>query len=105
MRRFLKPFFSKIIPGITLLVLQFAILVLPIAELYNTSTYVDVISAVISVMLILFEINRDTDSGYKLIWIAIIGLFPLFGSFLYVYHSWGYKCQLVPKTESLFAVV
>lgn len=85
MRRFLKPFFSRIIPGAVLLILQMALLVMPVAGLFDTALYMDVIIAVLSVIIILFEINRDTDSGYKLIWIAIIAIFPVFGVFLYIY--------------------
>lgn len=88
MRKFLKPLFSKMTLGAILLLIQIAVLVLPVAGLFERHIYMDAAITALSVIVILFEINRDADSGYKLIWIAIIAIFPVFGVFLYIYvHS------------------
>ncbi len=84
-RKFLKPFFSKKIFSIMFFLFQLALLLLPIAGVYERRFYLDFAIAAVSVVVILFEINRETDSGFKLIWIAIIALFPVFGIFLYIY--------------------
>jgi len=84
-RKLLKPFFSKKIFGVLFFLFQIALLVLPIAGVYERRFYLDFVIAALSGVVILFEINRETDSGFKLIWIAIIALFPVFGIFLYIY--------------------
>ena len=88
MRRFLKPLFSKIVLGAIFLILQLALLLFPIMGVYERQVYIDFVAGIIAAAVIIFEINRATDSGFKLIWIAIIALFPVFGVFLYIYvHS------------------
>jgi len=85
LRKFLKPLFSKMTFGAVLLFIQIALIVMTIGGLYEGSIYIDIAIKLLSVVVLLFEINRDADSGYKLIWIAIIAAFPVFGVFLYIY--------------------
>lgn len=88
MRKFLKPFFSKKMFGILFLLLQLVLLILPAAGIYESNIYVDAAINLTAVFVIIFEINRETDAGFKLIWIAIIAVVPVFGIFLYIYvHS------------------
>ncbi len=88
MRRLLKPLFGKKVFGAIFLLLQLALLVLPILGVYERQIYIDFVAGILSLIVIIFEINRETDSGFKLIWIAIIAIFPVFGVFLYIYvHS------------------
>ncbi len=87
-RKLLKPFFSKTVLGAIFLVVQLLILLLPILGVYERQIYIDFVAGILSVIVIIFEINREADSGFKLIWIAIIAVFPVFGVFLYIYvHS------------------
>ena len=87
MRKFLKPFFSKKMFGILFLLLQLVLLILPAAGIYESNIYLDAGVNLIAVFVIIFEINRETDAGFKLIWIAIIAVVPVFGIFLYILNN------------------
>ncbi len=87
-RRFLKPIFGKKMLGVLFLVLQLALIAFTITGIYDSSFVFYGGLTLVSVVVILFEINREITSDIKLIWIGLIAVFPLFGVFLYVYvHS------------------
>ncbi len=85
MRRLLKPFFSKKIFGILFFIIQLVILVLPALGLYDSHVFINGGMTLVAAVLIIYEINRESDSGFKLIWIALMAIVPLFGIFLYIY--------------------
>lgn len=88
MRRLLKPFFGKKVLGAIFLLMQLALFVLPILGVYERQIFIDFVTGILALAVIIFEINRETDSGFKLIWIAMIAVIPVFGVFLYIYvHS------------------
>ncbi len=83
--KFLKPLFSRTVLAIVFLIIQLILLILPVLGVYERSVYTHFFITLTSLIVIIFEINRETDSGFKLIWIAMIAIFPIFGVFLYVY--------------------
>ena len=85
MRRYFKPVFSKKILTVLFVLLQIALLVMPVLRIYNNYMYLGFFMNIVAAGLVVFEINRESDAGFKLIWIAIIAFFPVFGTFLYVY--------------------
>ena len=85
MRKFIKPFFSKKIFGILFFVIQLVILAMPAMGLYDSNMFINGGMKVVACLLIIYEINRESDSGFKLIWIALMAIVPLFGIFLYIY--------------------
>lgn len=109
MRRFLKPFFSKKIFGILFFILQLVLLIMPVTGIYDSNIFLNGGMTLIAISLIIFEINRESSSGFKLIWIALIGVVPLFGIFLYIYvHSdlliTGIKKNLRTLTAKVAAI-
>jgi len=111
-RKILKPIFSKKFPGIVFLLVQLVFFLLPIFGVYERSVYPAVIISLFSVAVICYEINREADSGFKLIWIAMIAVFPVFGIFLYVYvhgdiisRNIRKKLGILAKKESLLSAV
>ena len=85
MRRYFKPLFSKKILTVLFVLLQIALLVMPVLRVYSNYMYLGFLMNIVAAGLVVFEINRESDAGFKLIWIAIIAFFPVFGTFLYVY--------------------
>ncbi len=97
MRSYFKILFSKKIPGVFFLVLQIILLIMPIIGVYERQVYINFVAGAVSIVVIIFEINRQADSGFKLIWIAIIAIFPVFGVFLYIYVHADVILRLLKK--------
>ncbi len=85
MKKVLKPIFSKKIIGAVMLIAQILIFALTVDKLYKYRVYIYGFSAMISIALIVWEINRSVDPGFKIIWIALIAAAPFFGILLYFY--------------------
>lgn len=103
MRRLAKILFSKKILGLFMLLMQLYLLLRPILGVYGNQRYVNFFAYVLSAVVIVYEINRETDSGFKLIWIAILALFPVFGIFLYIYvHSDIIMLKIRKKAGKIF---
>lgn len=85
MKSFLSLIFSRKIFSTLFLVLQLLLISLTITGIYEATFLYYGSVLVISVAVIIYEINREVTSTIKLIWIAIVGLVPIFGVFLYIY--------------------
>lgn len=85
MKKVLKPIFSKKILGAVMLIAQILIFAVTIDKLYKYRVYIYGFSAMLSIVLIVWEINRSVDPGFKIIWIALIAAAPFFGILLYFY--------------------
>ena len=83
MKKFLKPIFTKKILGFAFLFIQLVFIGLTITGIHEASFVLYGSLSVLSVVVIIYEINREVESSVKLIWIALVGLIPLFGIFLY----------------------
>lgn len=88
LKRFLNLFFSKKILGVLILILQIVFIFTTLDRLYSLKTLLYGGTTILSVLAILFEVNRNVSPSFKIIWIAIIGIMPFFGLLLYLYvHS------------------
>lgn len=85
MRRYFKPLFSKKILTVLFVLLQIALLLMPVLGIYGNYMYLGAFMNIVAAGVVVFEINRESDAGFKLIWIAIIAFFPVFGTVLYFY--------------------
>ena len=105
MKKAFKPIFSKKILGAVILIAQILFFVITIDRLYSYRVYIYGFSAVISAVLIVWEINRSVDPGFKIVWIALIAVAPFFGIFLYFYVQLevlqrGLRKQLFKNVEA-----
>ena len=55
-----------------------------LTRLTEYSSLLNIVLAMLSLMVVLYIINKDDNPAYKLAWIIPILVFPLFGGFLYL---------------------
>lgn len=82
--KILKLLFSRVVIVGFILFLQVAYFMILLFRLGNYSTELHVQFTIISIMVVLYIINKNDNPGYKLAWIVPILAFPLFGGILYV---------------------
>lgn len=75
---------SKIFIFGMLILLQIIWILLMMFFLSDVSIYINGFLRVISFFALLYIINKDEDSGYKLIWAIVITIAPLFGGLMYL---------------------
>ena len=85
MRKILKPLFSKKIISFLIFLVQILFILTTIDKLNPVFEYLYRFATFLSIVAILWEINRDVSPNFKIIWIALFAIFPLFGLFLYLY--------------------
>jgi len=85
LRKILKPLFSKKIISFLIFLVQILFILTTIDKLNPVFEYLYRFATFLSIVAILWEINRDVSPNFKIIWIALFAIFPLFGLFLYLY--------------------
>ena len=85
MRRFIQLITSKKILGAIFLLIQLAMFYLGFYALREYSLYILGGEKIIGAVAIIFIVNNDSDSGYKLSWIFLIAVMSIFGVCLYFY--------------------
>lgn len=88
----MKKFFGNIIGdrrvvGGILLILQAGFVVWGLSNLFSLIPWFDVISTVLSVIIVIWIVRKYDNPAYKIPWIILILLFPLFGGLFYL--MWG----------------
>lgn len=84
MRRLLKLLTSKALIVAVLIVLQLVALSLSIYYLASFYAFVSTFLTILSIVISIYVINRPGNSSYKIAWIILILLFPLFGGIFYL---------------------
>lgn len=72
---------------IFLLIVQLAMITYPIARTSVTSSVVNSILTLISLLVCLRIISRKDKGAYKLTWVFLIMLFPVFGGLFYLFFN------------------
>lgn len=67
------------------LILQIAWIVVSIVKLSEYSTWISVVFRVLSLGIVLFIICKEDNPAYKIVWIILIMLLPIFGGLLYLF--------------------
>jgi cardiolipin synthase len=78
---------------ISLILIQLVFILLLIAGTHWTFRYVDIILKWFSIAVCIYILNKEEKSAYKLTWIFLILLFPIFGGLVYVF----FHTQSSPK--------
>lgn len=79
-----KMILSRRLIVIILLLLQLAILTVPFYFLGQYSTTIEIVMRSVSVIVVIYIINRRDKPAYKITWIITILIFPVFGGLLYL---------------------
>lgn len=82
--KILKILFSRMVIVGFILFLQVAYFLVLLFKLGNYSTEIHITFTVISILVVLYIINKSDNPGYKLAWIVPILAFPLLGGILYL---------------------
>ena len=82
--KLLKMLFSRVVIVGLILFLQVSYGILLLAKLGNYSTELHMAFTIISILVVLYIINKSDNPGYKLAWIVPILAFPLLGGILYL---------------------
>lgn len=86
MKKFFKALYSNKLPAYVVLFLQLIILGSGFLWLTDYSKYFFGASTLLSALLVIFEINNSKDSPeFKMTWLALVGVVPVFGALLYIF--------------------
>ena len=72
-----------VMTGLSLLI-QLAVIFAMTLWFSNFWTYYLLVSYILAVVLCVRIINKRTNSGYKIGWMLLITVLPIFGSFMYI---------------------
>lgn len=84
MKRILKALTSRLFLTSVSLLIQFAIIFVLIAYFNSIFVYYYAFSLVLSLILCVHAINKNTNSGYKIAWLLLILVLPIFGATVYL---------------------
>lgn len=80
-----KLIYSNKFFAITTLLIQLGLIGLFVFYFKSNSGIFFLASYLASAILIIFEVNRHEESGFKVTWIMLIAVIPVFGWFFYIY--------------------
>ncbi|MEG0944358.1 MAG: cardiolipin synthase [Angelakisella sp.] len=84
MKKLLGFLFHRLVLVAFAIIVQLAFLMVMLLKFQNQFVYFYGVSAVLSVIVVLFIINGRSNPAYKLAWVVPILLFPIFGGIFYL---------------------
>ena len=89
MNRLLRLIYSNKFFAFIMLIFQVFMIVLGLVWLSEYIRFLYVATSVLSAVLIIIEVNRDEEPMFKITWILLISIVPIFGALLYIYLHTG----------------
>lgn len=89
MNRVFRLIYSNKFFAFLMLIFQLFILVLGFFWLREYNKYLYGATSVLSAILIIIEVNRTEEPMFKLTWVILIAIVPVFGALLYIYLHMG----------------
>lgn len=83
-KKFINFFFSKIMIVAYLIILQLLFLLSLLFFLSSYSDLINFILRILSILMVIYIINKDDNPSYKLAWVSTILIVPLFGGVMYL---------------------
>lgn len=99
MNKLLKLIYSNKFFAIITLLIQVALIATFIIGVSNNTRFYLLASNFISAILILFEVNRHEETAFKITWIMLIAIVPIFGWFFYIYTHTGFISRDIMKSH------
>ena len=90
MKKIFKLIYSNKFFAFIMLLIQIAILAVGYVWLDGYGNYFMSASLILRLSLIIHEINRDDEPSFKLTWVIIIAIIPVFGALFYLYTRAGF---------------
>ena len=82
--KFFSRIFNRATITVALVLLQAAWLLWAFFSLTTGRVWINAGLRLLSLFIVLYLVRKDEDSAYKIIWIVLIGLFPLLGGAMYL---------------------
>lgn len=82
--KFLKLFFTRMIPTLILFAVQIAFFVLPVIAFRDYYAYIDVAARIVGLILFIVIVNKRETPEFKIPWTFLVLVFPLFGVIAYI---------------------
>lgn len=82
--RLVKILYSNKLLGLMLILIQLALIVGICVFLSDYSKYIYIFAVVLSAVLVVYEVNRQAEPGFKITWIMLIAVIPIFGAMIYL---------------------
>lgn len=83
--KYLKLIFNRIFIFGLMILVQVIYMLLIISKFSHYSQLMSAICMILSVLVVLFIVNKEDNPAYKIAWIIPILLFPIFGGLLYLF--------------------
>jgi cardiolipin synthase len=90
MKKIFQLIYSNKFFAFIMLLIQIAVLAAAYLWLEDYSTYFLSVNTILRVVLVIYEINREDEPSFKLTWVLLIALFPVFGGLFYLYTRGGF---------------
>ncbi len=87
MKRILNRIFSRMVMTCVLVALQVAVMIIGILGLQSYYPYLSAAFTILSFLMVMYLITKDTNPDIKLAWIVPILLFPVLGGLLYLFYG------------------
>jgi len=84
-KKWIRVVFRRRVFIIFLIIVQLAFFLFFISETHRAFRYLGILLQIFSIVVCIYILNKKEKSAYKLIWIFLILLFPLFGGVVYVF--------------------
>jgi len=84
LRSLVKFLFSRLFMVSLLIVLQVAVIVFVVWKMSYAEVYLYALFTCVSLAVVLWIVNSKSDEPFKLIWVILILIFPIFGGLLYL---------------------
>lgn len=85
MKRLMRLIYSNKFFAFLMLIVQIALLTVSFLRLADYTLYINGTISLITIGLILYEVNRTENPNFKITWIILISIVPVFGILLYIY--------------------
>lgn len=95
-----KALLSQKIVAITLILLQSWLLFAFFVWIRDHFVYVYGLSALVTAVLLVIEVNREENADFKLTWVLLIGAIPVFGVLLYLFLHINWVTRKIRKNVS-----
>ena len=82
--KLLRFFRSRVFLTALLILIQLAWLVLTFGQLVTHIVWISTAFTILSLLMVLYIIKKDVNPAYKIVWILIMLLLPLFGGMMYL---------------------
>lgn len=99
MDRITRFIYSNKLFAFIMLILQLLTIIVSLVWLSDYRVYISAATTILEACLIIFEVNRTENPNFKITWILLIALIPVFGALLYLYIHADITSRIIGKDQ------